>query len=49
MFGYPLFITLMLGRGAVGHAATNAVTFLASDAASDIVGQVLVVSGGVSP
>ena len=27
----------------------NAVTFLASDAASDIVGQVLVVSGGVAP
>jgi NAD(P)-dependent dehydrogenase (short-subunit alcohol dehydrogenase family) len=27
----------------------NAVTFLASDAASDIVGQVLVVSGGVTP
>jgi NAD(P)-dependent dehydrogenase (short-subunit alcohol dehydrogenase family) len=41
--------TLPIKRLTTPQDIANAVTFLASDAASDIVGQVLVVSGGVSP
>jgi len=41
--------TLPIGRLTTTHDVANAVVFLASDAASDIVGQVLAVSGGVSP
>jgi 3-oxoacyl-[acyl-carrier protein] reductase len=41
--------TLPIGRLTTTRDIANAVVFLVSDAASDIVGQVLVVSGGVSP
>jgi NAD(P)-dependent dehydrogenase (short-subunit alcohol dehydrogenase family) len=41
--------TLPIRRLTTPQDVANAVTFLASDAASDIVGQVLVVSGGVTP
>ncbi|HUT68535.1 MAG TPA: SDR family NAD(P)-dependent oxidoreductase [Dehalococcoidales bacterium] len=41
--------TLPIGRLTTTRDVANAVVFLVSDAASDIVGQVLVVSGGVSP
>jgi NAD(P)-dependent dehydrogenase (short-subunit alcohol dehydrogenase family) len=41
--------TLPVGRLTTPRDVANAVVFLASDAASDIVGQVLVVSGGESP
>jgi 3-oxoacyl-[acyl-carrier protein] reductase len=41
--------TLPIKRLTTPQDIANAVTFLVSDAASDIVGQVLVVSGGVSP
>ncbi|MGD0780012.1 MAG: SDR family NAD(P)-dependent oxidoreductase [Dehalococcoidales bacterium] len=41
--------TLPIKRLTTPQDIANAVTFLASDAASDIVGQVLVVSGGVTP
>jgi NAD(P)-dependent dehydrogenase (short-subunit alcohol dehydrogenase family) len=41
--------TLPLRRLTTVEDVANAVTFLVSDAASDITGQVLVVSGGVSP
>ncbi len=41
--------TLPIRRLTTTQDVANAVTFLASDAASDIVGQVLVVSGGVAP
>ncbi|MBN1177133.1 MAG: SDR family oxidoreductase [Dehalococcoidales bacterium] len=41
--------TLPIGRLTTTQDIANAVVFLVSDAASDIVGQVLVVSGGVTP
>ncbi len=41
--------TLPIGRLTTTQDIANAVVFLVSDASSDIVGQVLVVSGGVSP
>ena len=41
--------TLPIGRLTTPQDIANAVVFLVSDAASDIVGQVLVVSGGVTP
>jgi len=41
--------TLPIRRLTTTQDVANAVTFLVSDAASDIVGQVLIVSGGVSP
>jgi NAD(P)-dependent dehydrogenase (short-subunit alcohol dehydrogenase family) len=41
--------TLPIRRLTTPQDIANAVTFLASEAASDIVGQVLVVSGGVTP
>jgi NAD(P)-dependent dehydrogenase (short-subunit alcohol dehydrogenase family) len=41
--------TLPIRRLTTTQDVANAVTFLASDAASDIVGQVLVVSGGPTP
>ena len=41
--------SLPIRRLTTAQDVANAVTFLASDAASDIVGQVLVVSGGVAP
>ena len=41
--------TLPIGRLTTTRDIANAVVFLVSDAASDIVGQVLVVSGGVTP
>jgi NAD(P)-dependent dehydrogenase (short-subunit alcohol dehydrogenase family) len=41
--------TLPIKRLTTPQDIANAVTFLVSDAASDIVGQVLVVSGGVTP
>jgi NAD(P)-dependent dehydrogenase (short-subunit alcohol dehydrogenase family) len=41
--------TLPIKRLTTPQDIANAVTFLASDAASDIVGQVLIVSGGVTP
>src|SRR4030042_896137 len=41
--------TLPIKRLTTPQDIANAVTFLASDAASDIVGKVLVVSGGVTP
>ena len=41
--------TLPIGRLTTTHDIANAVVFLVSDASSDIIGQVLVVSGGVSP
>ncbi len=41
--------TLPIGRLTEPQDIANAVVFLVSDAASDIVGQVLVVSGGVTP
>jgi NAD(P)-dependent dehydrogenase (short-subunit alcohol dehydrogenase family) len=41
--------TLPVKRLTTPQDVANAVVFLASDAASDIIGQVLVVSGGVSP
>lgn len=41
--------TLPIRRLTTTQDVANAVVFLASDAASDMVGQVLVVSGGVSP
>ncbi len=41
--------TLPIGRLTTPQDIANAVVFLVSDAASDIVGQVLVVAGGVTP
>jgi len=41
--------TLPIGRLTTTQDIANAVVFLVSDASSDIIGQVLVVSGGVSP
>jgi NAD(P)-dependent dehydrogenase (short-subunit alcohol dehydrogenase family) len=41
--------TLPIRRLTTTQDVANAVTFLVSDAASDIVGQVIIVSGGVSP
>ena len=41
--------TLPIGRLTTTQDIANAVVFLVSDAASDVVGQVLVVSGGVTP
>lgn len=41
--------TLPIRRLTTAQDIANAVVFMASDAASDIVGQVLVVSGGVTP
>lgn len=41
--------TLPIGRLTTTQDIANAVVFLVSDAASDIIGQVLVVSGGVTP
>ena len=41
--------TLPIGRLTTTQDIANAVVFLVSDASSDIVGQVLVVSGGVTP
>jgi len=41
--------TLPIRRLTTTQDIANAVTFLVSDAASDIVGQVIIVSGGVSP
>jgi 3-oxoacyl-[acyl-carrier protein] reductase len=41
--------TLPIGRLTTTQDIANVVVFLVSDASSDIVGQVLVVSGGVSP
>jgi len=41
--------TVPIGRLTTTQDIANAVVFLASDASCDIVGQVLVVSGGVSP
>lgn len=41
--------TVPIGRLTTPQDVANAVVFLASDAASDIVGQVLVVSGNVTP
>jgi len=41
--------TLPIGRLTTPQDIANAVVFLVSDAASDIVGQVLIVSGGVTP
>jgi NAD(P)-dependent dehydrogenase (short-subunit alcohol dehydrogenase family) len=41
--------TLPIGRLTTAQDVANAVTFLVSDAASDIVGQILIVSGGPNP